>query len=137
MDDDADSLDLLAFVLSEYGAEVTAVVSASEALEIFAQLKPDLLIFDISMPEVDGYALLSQIRNLQDPNDEQILAIALTAMAANDARLAAMAAGFQIYLTKPFDLASLVTAVAQLAALNWVWGGANNYVKGYSLGVTV
>ncbi len=118
VDDDADSLDLLAFVLSEYGAEVTAVASASEALEIFAQLKPDLLIFDISMPEVDGYALLSQIRNLQDPNDEQIPAIALTAMAANDARLAAMAAGFQIYLTKPFDLASLVTAVAGLAALN-------------------
>ncbi len=118
VDDDADSLDLLAFVLSEYGAEVTAVASASEALEIFAQLKPDLLIFDISMPEVDGYALLSQIKNLQDSSDKQIPAIALTAMAANDARLAAMAAGFQLYLTKPFDLASLVTAVAQLAALN-------------------
>lgn len=118
VDDDADSLDLLAFVLSEYGAEVTAAPSASKALEIFAQLKPDLLIFDISMPEVDGNALLSQIRNLQDPNDKQIPAIALTAMAANDARLAAMAAGFQIYLTKPFDLASLVTAVAELAALN-------------------
>ena len=118
VDDDADSLDLLAFVLSEYDAEVTAVASASEALEIFAQLKPDLLIFDISMPEVDGYALLSQIRNLQALNDKQIPAIALTAMAANDARLAAMAAGFQIYLTKPVDIASLITAVAELAALN-------------------
>ena len=119
VDDDADSLDLLAFVLSEYGAEVTAVASASEALEIFAQLKPDLLIFDISMPEVDGYALLSQIRNLQALNDKQIPAIALTAMAANDARLAAMAAGFQIYLTKPVDIASLITAVAELAGLNY------------------
>ena len=119
VDDDADSLDLLAFVLSEYDAEVTAVASASEALEIFAQLKPDLLIFDISMPEVDGYALLSQIRNLQALNDKQIPAIALTAMAANDARLAAMAAGFQIYLTKPVDIASLITAVAELAGLNY------------------
>ena len=106
-------------LLGEYGIEVTAVASASEALEIFAQLKPDLLIFDISMPEVDGYALLSQIRNLQALNDKQIPAIALTAMAANDARLAAMAAGFQIYLTKPVDIASLITAVAELAGLNY------------------
>lgn len=54
VDDDADCLDLLALMLGEYGIEVTAVASASEALEIFAQLNPDLLIFDISMPKIDG-----------------------------------------------------------------------------------
>ena len=59
-----------------------------------------------------------QIRNLHFSSDRQIPAIALSAMDADNARDAAMAAGFQMYLTKPFDTASVVTAVAQLAALN-------------------
>ena len=59
-----------------------------------------------------------QIRNIHSPSNRPIPAIALSAMDADNARDAAMAAGFQMYLTKPFDTASVVTAVAQLAALN-------------------
>lgn len=58
------------------------------------------------MHGVDGYALLRQIRNLSSSSDRKILAIALTAMGTNDAWIAAIEAGFQLYLTKLFDLAS-------------------------------
>lgn len=118
VEDDADSLDLLAFTLKQYGIEVATAASASQALEIFAQVKPELLILDIAMPELDGYTLLRQIRNLQAANSRQTPAIALTAMAGNDRRAEAMAAGFQVYLTKPFDLDELITAIAKLCGCN-------------------
>lgn len=118
VEDDADSLDLLAFTLKQYGIEVATAASASQALEIFAQVKPQLLILDIAMPELDGYTLLRQIRNLQAANSRQTPAIALTAMAGNDRRAEAMAAGFQVYLTKAFDLDELITAITKLCGRN-------------------
>ncbi len=114
VDDDPDSLNVLAFVLEECGIQVTRVADATQALEIVAQIQPDLLILDIAMPGVDGYALLRQIRQLDTTSRKQIPAIALSAMATDDMRVRAMEVGFQIYLTKPFDIAQLLTAIVSL-----------------------
>jgi len=66
VDDEADTRELTAFVLEQAGAIVTAVPSAIEALEVFAQSQPDVLVSDIGMPEMDGYALMRQIRQLPE-----------------------------------------------------------------------
>jgi len=114
VDDEADAREVVAFVLEEHGAKVTVVASASEALQILAQSKQDLLISDIGMPEMDGYTLLRQVRATIQPGG-QIPAIALTGYTAARNRAEAIAAGFQLHLFKPLDVEELVAAVARLA----------------------
>ncbi len=57
VDDEVDSRGFVTFVLQDHGAVVKAVASAREALEALALEKPDLLLSDIGMPEMDGYML--------------------------------------------------------------------------------
>ncbi len=114
VDDDADSRDFIAFVLEQDGAFVIAVSSAFEALQTLAEVKPDVLVSDISMPEMDGYMLIHQIRALTPEQGGQILAIALTAFARNDDQQEALKAGFQMHLSKPLNPEELIAAIAKL-----------------------
>lgn len=113
VDDDADTRELLIFLLEDYGAQVTAVPSAIEALAAFAQSTPDVLLSDIGMPEIDGYQLMRQIRSQLPDQAGQVLAIALTAYAGELDHQKALAAGFQYHLTKPIEPAMLVEAIAR------------------------
>lgn len=81
VDDDADSRDFVVLVLEEEGAEAIAVSSAFEALQVLTQAKLDVLISDISMPDMDGYMLIRHVRTLTPEAGGQIPAIALTAYA--------------------------------------------------------
>ncbi|MGJ5633279.1 ATP-binding protein [Nostoc sp. CALU 1950] len=114
VDDDADSRDFVAFVLEQDGAFVIAVSSAYEALQTLAEVKLDVLVSDISMPDMDGYMLIHQVRNLIPEQGGQIPAIALTAFARNDDQQEALKAGFQMHLPKPLNPEELVAAIAQL-----------------------
>lgn len=67
----------IAFDLQLHGASVTAVSSASAALQILPDLKPDVLVSDIGMPEIDGYQMLRQIRASQADSDSQIPALSV------------------------------------------------------------
>lgn len=116
VDDDVDTLDFVAFVLEQAGASVLTASSASEALSIFKQLQPNLLVTDIGMPEMDGYALLHQIRSLSPDQGGKIPAIALTAFAGDMNQQQALAAGFQIHISKPVEPNHLIGAVADLLA---------------------
>ncbi|MEH2149001.1 hybrid sensor histidine kinase/response regulator [Nostoc sp.] len=114
VDDDVDSRDFVAFVLEQDGAFVIAVSSAYEALETLAEVKPDVLVSDISMPDMDGYMLIHQVRTLTPEQGGQIPAIALTAFARNDDQQEALKAGFQMHLPKPLNPEELIAAIAQL-----------------------
>jgi CheY-like chemotaxis protein len=111
VDDDPDSRDLLAVLLSQYGAEVWVVQSAAEVLNALEALQPDALVSDIGMPQVDGYTLIQQIRALPAEKGGQIPAIALTAYARGEDHQRAIASGFQQQVTKPFDPEQLVQAL--------------------------
>ena len=114
VDDDADSRDFVAFVLEQDGAFVIAVSSAFEALETLAQVKLDVLVSDISMPDIDGYMLIHQVRTWTPEQSGQIPAIALTAFARNNDQQEALKAGFQMHLPKPLNPEKLVAAIAKL-----------------------
>jgi len=114
VDDDPDSLELVTFILEECGATVTAVSSATEVLAALAQSKPDLLVSDIGMPEMDGYMLMRQIRSLTPEQGGQILAIALTAYAGEGNEQQAISAGFQAHISKPIDPTQLIATIANL-----------------------
>ena len=64
VDDDSDARELVARVLSESRAEVLTAASAAEALLLVERERPDVLVSDIAMPEIDGYELLRQVRAL-------------------------------------------------------------------------
>ncbi len=66
VDDDADTREFIAFLLEQQGAIVAIAASANEALAMMAQSKPDLLLSDLGMPEVDGYALIRKLRAMPD-----------------------------------------------------------------------
>ncbi|AFY44908.1 response regulator [Nostoc sp. PCC 7107] len=114
VDDEVDSREVVAFMLKECGAEVIAVPSAAEALSAFTQLQPDVLVFDIGMPDVDGYMLMRQIRSLPPEKGGQIPAIALTAYAGELNKQQALFAGFQLHSSKPIEPTELVNLITQL-----------------------
>lgn len=118
VDDQADVREFFSFALEQYGATVTVAESASEALEILVQSKPDILLSDIGMPLMDGYMLLREVRKLPPEQGGQIPAIALTAYAGEINYNQAMAAGFQKHLPKPVDPADLASAIVNLIAQN-------------------
>ncbi|WP_445302141.1 PAS domain-containing protein [Microcoleus sp. LAD1_D3] len=114
VDDEADSRELVAFVLEQAGAIVTSVGSATKALQAFSQAVPEIVVSDIGMPEMDGYMLMRHIRSLPVEQGGQIPAIALTAYAGEMDIKQAIAAGFQRHLAKPIDLDAVVAIVTEL-----------------------
>jgi len=116
VDDDADTREFIAFLLEQYGANVTAVASANEALAALSQSLPDILLSDIGMPEVDGCMFMRQLRTMPAEQGGQIRAIALTAYAGEMNAKQVLAAGFDKHLAKPVEPAELVDAIANLIA---------------------
>ncbi|MGH1396474.1 MAG: response regulator [Trichormus sp.] len=114
VDDEPDIRDLISFILEDYGVEVIAVTSAAEALDILCDSLPDILISDIGMPEIDGYMLMRQVREQPPHQGGNIPAIALTAYAGEINQQQAMAAGFQLHISKPVDPDALIVAIASL-----------------------
>ena len=114
VDDEADMRDLASFVLSQRGAQVTTAASAMQALTIMAQTLPDVLLCDIAMPDMDGYALVRQLRRWPPERGGRIPAIALTAYAGEYDQQQALAAGFQRHVSKPVEPETLVRVVAQV-----------------------
>ena len=115
VDDDEDTLELMATALSSRQANVTAVSSADEALDAFKTSRPDVVVTDIAMPEEDGYGLIANLRELEQNQTDSTPAIAITAYAKEEDRLRALSSGFQLYLAKPIEITDLVSAVARAA----------------------
>jgi CheY-like chemotaxis protein len=114
VDDDRDALRLVTEILEAAGARVTAAASAMEALSILETNAPDVLVTDVAMPQMDGFALLAQVRQSQDPAIRDVPAAALTAYARSEDRQKALRNGFQVHLAKPIDPGELMGAVATL-----------------------
>jgi CheY-like chemotaxis protein len=115
VDDEPDARDLLTAVLEDRGADVTAVASASAALETLARWTPDVLVSDIGLPGDDGYVLMRKIRALEDKHGGRVPAVAVTAYARVEDGARALAAGFQVHLAKPIDPAAFCATVAEVA----------------------
>ncbi len=114
VDDEPDIRDLVTFILQDYGVEVTAVSSAQEALQALSESIPDVLISDIGMPKTDGYMLMREVRSRSPGQGGNVPAIALTAYAGEMNQQQALAAGFQMHISKPVDPDALVKAIVDL-----------------------
>jgi PAS domain S-box-containing protein len=115
VDDEWDTRELVATVLTRCGAEVVSVGSAFEALDQMERQRFDLLISDIGMPQMNGYDLIGSIRQLDEEHGGRTPAVALTAYAGIDDRKRALAAGYEMHIPKPFVAAELISAAIFLA----------------------
>jgi signal transduction histidine kinase len=114
VDDDPGARELLARILEGYGAEVQLAESGATALTALFEHKPDVLIADIGMPNMDGYALIEQVRLLDPEYGSKIPAVAVTAYASAQDRLRALQVGYQNHVSKPVDPHELAVVVASL-----------------------
>jgi CheY-like chemotaxis protein len=114
VDDEPDTRELLSFILKQAGAEVTTVGSVAHARDVLEDVRPDVIISDIGMPDTDGYALIRTVRNMS--GFASVPAIALTAFAGTAPRVLAEEAGFDVHLAKPVEPTVIVEAIAKLVA---------------------
>jgi hypothetical protein len=101
-------------VLEKAGADVITVDSPVAALERIEALRPQALIVDLAMPEMDGFELISRVRASADEQVRSVPAAALTAFARSEDRTKALRSGFELHLAKPVDPGELVASVATL-----------------------
>ncbi len=110
VDNEQDTRELVAALLTACGAEVVSVSSATEALHQMERQRFNLLISDIGMPEMNGYDLISRIRQLGEEHGGRTPAMALTVYAGIDDCQRALAAGYEMHIPKPFVAAELISA---------------------------
>lgn len=106
-DDNPAGRELVRESLSGLVSSIIEAGDGREALEKIRETRPDLVLLDIQMPEMDGYAVLREIRS--DPGLKGLRVVALTAFAMQGDRERALEAGFDDYLTKPITIAKLKT----------------------------
>ncbi len=106
IEDEVDSAEVATMLLKFYGAEVQTAANGREGLTMLKQLRPSLVICDISMPVMNGWEVIDAMK--KDRALMDIPAIALTAHAMSGDREKAFAAGFHNYLSKPLTVDSFV-----------------------------
>jgi len=114
VDDEPDARGVVRQILLRAGASVEVCASAAEGLEALTRYRPDILVSDIAMPDVDGYAFLASVRQLAVDAGGQTPAIALTAYARPEDKTRALNAQFQAHLSKPVDPYELARAIRGL-----------------------
>jgi PAS domain S-box-containing protein len=118
IDDEQDALNLLRNVLEAAGAQVTTFQTAVGALDRLPELRPDALVVDLGMPEMDGFDFITRVRASSNPKVRAIPAAALTAFARSEDRTKALRTGFEMHLAKPVDPGELAASVATLVRRN-------------------
>jgi CheY-like chemotaxis protein len=110
VDDEADTLTMFRDALEAAGAQVKALASGAEAVREMDHWRPDIVVTDLGLPGMDGYALLKKIREMAAHRN--VPAVAVSAYARPEDRFRALGAGFQAHLAKPIDPVTLVRALA-------------------------
>jgi CheY-like chemotaxis protein len=121
VDDDREARESITALLLENHAEASSAGSVREALRHLAETPPHVVLTDLLMPDLDGFALLRMIRTIEELNAIRIPTIALTALAGEESQRRGLDSGFDVYLMKPVapaELLSIVSAAAHSQATN-------------------
>jgi two-component system cell cycle response regulator DivK len=102
IEDNTDNRLLIRRLLQAYGYQVVDAENAKKALEILATQKPDLILMDINMPDVDGYTLTNELKMM--PALQGVPIVAITANVMKGDRERTLSAGCDGYIEKPIDV---------------------------------
>jgi two-component system, OmpR family, response regulator len=111
VDDSVDAAEALSMLLETLGHEVRTLHDGTSALAIVDEFRPEVVILDIGLPGMDGFALARELRKL--PSTRDALLLALTGFGGDEDRLRARAAGFDHHLVKPVSFADLEDLIAR------------------------
>ena len=114
VDDNVDAVETLSALMEFSGYDVMVAHDGASALEKAAQWPVPLVLLDIGLPDMDGYAVAVAMRKMDGMQDATL--IALTGWGSEQDRLRSRQAGFDLHLTKPVDFTALQTTLAQVAA---------------------
>jgi CheY-like chemotaxis protein len=114
VEDDPDSRELLELLLSDAGMVVDSASSVAEAFEVLTEHRPDVIVSDIGMPFENGYSFLRNLRQVLQEEGGTIPALAITGYCRPEDRERALAAGFDLHLTKPIEPDHLLRALTEL-----------------------
>ena len=114
MDDDADLSELMRLVLEEAGANVITTESVEEALKTYRISPPHGVVTDIRLGSSDGYALITAIRKNDAECGGCTTVVALTGFGSPEDKARALVAGFDAYITKPFEVAEVLRTLGKL-----------------------
>ncbi len=106
VDDEPDNLKLAADLLEFLGATVAQARNGQQALDLVDQFKPNLILLDLAMPEIDGWQIHQRLRARPEFDLVPIVALTALAMAADAEKV--RAAGFDAYITKPFRVRAMI-----------------------------
>ncbi|MGC4042925.1 MAG: response regulator [Armatimonas sp.] len=112
VEDDPNILRQIEFNLQSHGYSVTTAMTGAEALRQMMLEKPDLLITDVMMPEMDGYELVASLR--ADATLSEVPVIMLTARTEETDMVQGYTSGTDLYLTKPFNPTELIAFVQRI-----------------------
>jgi CheY-like chemotaxis protein len=113
VEDNLDTYELVRLILEKYGYETFLAANGRDGVDAALKQKPDLIIMDMAMPEMDGWTATEKIKT--DPSMKSIPLVALTARVTAPERARALEAGCDEFLTKPIDLNELVDTVNRWA----------------------
>lgn len=108
-DDNADMRDYVRRLLEQQGYQVTAVPNGRMALQVIQETPPDLVLTDVMMPEMDGFQLLTSLR--QNADTRMLPVILLSARAGEESRVEGLRAGADDYMVKPFSARELLARI--------------------------
>ncbi len=114
VEDDPEMVELVAYQLKKAGFAIGTAVDGIEALKKARTVTPDLILLDLMLPELDGFAVCEVLR--RDAATASVPIIMVTALSTQLARLAGLEAGANAYITKPFDFKSLLKNINELLA---------------------
>lgn len=111
VDDTPDNLIVAKTALKFHGAQVYTATNGEEGLELLKTLRPSVILLDIRMPQMNGWAMFKSIREI--PEFVHIPIIAITAFAMDSDEDKILKAGFDGYISKPFDMFTFVSEVVR------------------------
>jgi CheY-like chemotaxis protein len=114
IDDEEDNLTVIKVILTEYGANVHTASDGEEGLRLIRSVRPKFVICDVSMPGLDGWSVIHEMK--LDPALRDVRVIALTAHAMAGDRERVVAAGFHNYLAKPITVDTFIHEVMNVLA---------------------
>jgi signal transduction histidine kinase len=121
VDDQQPNVALLERILKHHGyRQHRAVTDSREAIAAFREYRPDLVLLDLMMPELDGYAILTQLQPLTQ-DDPYLPVLVVTADASQQAKQRALALGTKDFLTKPIDATETALRIHNLLKTRWLY----------------
>jgi CheY-like chemotaxis protein len=114
VEDDEDTREMMVVGLERQGARVVATDSAQAALLMFEQEKPDIVVADLELPELDGWMLIQALRDLPSEREKRTPAIAVTVHNEPADKLKSLSAGFTLHMAKPLSPEQLALRLALL-----------------------